>query len=206
MELERIAPDSSGRILTDSLVSAESFGQPNILGFLRLMLRDQASIDLSADAHIANRLKTNLEQGVALVQATEGAFVTSALREPLRGGWSREQRRPLENRPPQPIRLLVLRPIGNDLGRLAVISHGLWDDPESFEDWGELLAANVYTVLLPYHPGSNFSQQQSMLAGDNPPPGPEELHMRPLDVSALLDAVHGGCLLLGQSLLSLIHI
>jgi predicted dienelactone hydrolase len=161
---------------------------------------EQASIDLSKVADAANRLKTNLEQGVALVQATEAASVTSALRAPLRGGWSREERRLSVDHRPQPLRLLVLRPTGNDLGRLAVISHGLWDDPESFEGWGELLAANGYTVLLPDHPGSNFSQQQSMLAGDSPPPGPEELRMRPLDVSALLDAVRDGRLLSGQSL------
>jgi hypothetical protein len=28
-----------------------------------------------------------------------------------------------------------------------------------------------------------------MLAGDIPPPGPEELRLRPLDVSALIDVV-----------------
>jgi predicted dienelactone hydrolase len=83
---------------------------------------------------------------------------------------------------------------------LAVISHGLWDDPESFEGWGELLAASGYTVLLPDHPGSDSSQQQSMLAGDTPPPGPEELRLRPLDVSALIDAVRDGRLLPGQSI------
>jgi predicted dienelactone hydrolase len=83
---------------------------------------------------------------------------------------------------------------------LAVISHGLWDDPESFEGWAEFLAANGYTVLLPDHPGSDFSQQQSMLVGASPPPGPEELRLRPLDVSALLDAVRDGRLLSGQSI------
>jgi hypothetical protein len=34
-----------------------------------------------------------------------------------------------------------------------------------------------------------------MLAGDTPPPGPEELRLRPLDVSALIDAVRNGRLL-----------
>ena len=86
------------------------------------------------------------------MQATEAASVTSALREPLRGGWSREERRLSVDHRPQPLRLLVLRPTGNDLGRLAVISHGLWDDPESFEGWGELLAANGYTVTFARSP------------------------------------------------------
>ena len=104
-----------------------------------------------------------MEQGVVLVKATEAATVNSALREPLRGGWSCEEQRLSVPHRPQPLRLLMLRPTGTDLGRLAVISHGLWDDPESFEGWGEMLAAkNGYTVLLPDHPGSDFSQQQSI--------------------------------------------
>ena len=200
VELEGTPPDPSGRMLTDALVAADEIGQPNVLGFLRSMPGEQASIDFSKVAVVANRLKTNLEQGVALVQATEAATVNSALREPLRGGWSREEQRLSVPHRPQPLRLLVLRPTGTDLGRLAVISHGLWDDPESFEGWAEFLAANGYTVLLPDHPGSDLSQQQSMLAGDTPPPGPEELRLRPLDVSALIDAVRNGRLLSGQSI------
>ena len=39
-----------------------------------------------------------------------------------------------------------------------------------------------------------------MLAGDAPPPGPEELRLRPLDVSALLDAISAACLLPGATL------
>ena len=55
-------------------------------------------------------------------------------------------------------------------------------------------------MLLPDRPGSDFSQQRAMLAGDRPPPGPEELRLRPLDVSALLDAVKSGHLLKGRAL------
>ena len=56
MELESIAPDFSGRMLTDALVSAESISQNNVLGFLRSMPGEQASIDLSKVANTANRL------------------------------------------------------------------------------------------------------------------------------------------------------
>ena len=63
-----------------------------------------------------------------------------------------------------------------------------------------MLAAHGYTVLLPDHPGSDFNQQKAMLAGDVPPPGPEELRLRPLDVSALLDAISSGRLLPGARL------
>jgi predicted dienelactone hydrolase len=39
-----------------------------------------------------------------------------------------------------------------------------------------------------------------MLAGDTPPPGPEELRLRPLDVSALIDVVRDRRLLSGPSI------
>jgi hypothetical protein len=55
-------------MLTDALVADDEIGQPNVLGFLRSMPWEQASIDFSKVV-VANRLKTNLEQGVALVQA-----------------------------------------------------------------------------------------------------------------------------------------
>ena len=63
-----------------------------------------------------------------------------------------------------------------------------------------MLAAQGYTVLLPDHPGGDFSQQRAMLAGNRSPPGPEELRLRPLDVSALLDVVESGRLLKSRAL------
>jgi len=70
-----------------------------------------------------------------------------------------------------------------------VLARGLWAEPASLEGWREVLAAHGYAVLLPAHPGSDLNQQKAMLAGDASPPGPEELRLRPLDVSALLDAL-----------------
>ena len=90
---------------------------------------------------------------------------------------------------PEPISMVLLRPTSNPNGRLVVISHGLWDSTESFEGWGRHLASHGYTVVLPVHPGSDFNQQRAMLSGQVPPPGPEELRLRPLDVKALLDAI-----------------
>ena len=200
VDLEGVDPDTSGRMLTDALVRAERNGQPNVLGFLRELPGEQASIDLSRVADAANRLKANQEQGVALAKAGPSATVTPTLRAPLKSSWTRQVIRLSVTHRPQPLRVLTLVPSGSANGRLVVISHGLWDDPESFEGWGELLAAQGYTVLLPDHPGSDFSQQKAMLAGDRPPPGPEELRLRPLDVSALLDAVESGRLLKGRGL------
>ena len=57
-----------------------------------------------------------------------------------------------------------------------------------------LLASRGYSVILPYHPGSDKQQQQAMLSGKAAPPEPEELRKRPLDISAVLDAVGAGTL------------
>jgi predicted dienelactone hydrolase len=94
--------------------------------------------------------------------------------------------------------LLVLEPAGGGDGRLALISHGLWDTPTSFEGWGNRLAARGITVVLPRHPGSDISQQQAVLAGQAPPPGPEELVRRPKDLHAVLDALEAGTLVLDR--------
>ena len=69
--------------------------------------------------------------------------------------------------------MVVIRPTPGANNRLVVISHGLWDGPESFEGWGRHLASHGYTVLLPRHPGSDRQQQSAMLSGKAPPPGPE---------------------------------
>jgi predicted dienelactone hydrolase len=45
---------------------------------------------------------------------------------------------------------------------------------------------------MPRHPGSDQSQQRAMLSGKAAPPGPAELRLRPLDVSALIDAAAAG--------------
>ena len=78
----KVEPDVSGRMLSEALIRAERRGEPNILGFLRELPGEQASIDLSRLAEVANRLKTNLEEGVALARSVEPASVTAALRGP----------------------------------------------------------------------------------------------------------------------------
>ena len=199
VDLQGVELDTSGRLLTDALARAERNGQPTILGFLRELPGEQASLDLSRVADAARRLKANLEEGVALVAAGPSATVTPGLQSPLSGRWRRDVLQlPVPHRS-ESLRLISLVPEDAN-GRLVVISHGLWDEPESFEGWGEVLAEHGYTVLLPEHAGSNYRQQQRMLAGDRPPPGPEELRRRPLDVTALLDAVEQKRLLAGRPL------
>lgn len=112
----------------------------------------------------------------------------------LNPGTSAEQRReitiPVAHRS-QPLSVVIHEPGGRGGGhpnRLVVISHGLWDDPGSFEGWAEHLVSHGYTVVLPRHPGSDASQQRAMLSGQQPPPSPQELALRPRDVSAVIDA------------------
>ena len=81
-----------------------------------------------------------------------------------------------------------------------VISHGLWESPRDLQGWAEYLSANGYTVLLPEHQGSDADQQKAMLVGDQPPPGPQELRLRAMDVTAMLSAVESGGLLSRLSL------
>ena len=199
VDLQGVEIDTSGELLTNALSRAISSGQPNILGFLRELPGEEASLDLSRVTKSANRLKGNLEEGVALVKAVTPATVDPSLRKPLSRRWRREIVELSVSHRPDPLRLISLLPADAN-GRLVVVSHGLWDEPESFEGWGEVLAEHGYTVLLPDHPGSNYRQQKLMLAGDRPPPGPEELRLRPLDVSAAIDAVQDARLLSGRSL------
>ena len=200
MQLEGVEADTSGRMLTDALIRAERNGQATVLGLLREMPGETATIDISRVAFIASRLIRNTEQGRSLVKAAPVEPFNSALQARLRGAWSRREIQVSVPHRQEPLRTLVLEPQRNSNGRLAVISHGLWDEPESFEGWGEVLASAGYTVLLPDHPGSDFEQQKAMLSGDSPPPDPGELTRRPRDVSALIDAVASGRILRNQSL------
>lgn len=90
---------------------------------------------------------------------------------------------------PQPLEVVLVEPDRDPNGQVVVISHGLWDSPASFEGWANHLASHGYTVALPNHPGSDAEQQRAMLSGQTPPPGPDELRLRPLDVSAVIDGL-----------------
>ena len=90
VDLKGVKPDTSGRMLTDAMTRAETNGQPNILGFLRELPGEEASIDLSRVFDAANRLRTNLEEGIALVATGPPASLDPGLKKPLSGGWTRE--------------------------------------------------------------------------------------------------------------------
>jgi predicted dienelactone hydrolase len=149
-------------------------------------------------------MKRQRRQAEALIAATPAATlppVVAAL--PARAPAASVMRRTVQlavGHRSEPLELLVLEPASGANGRLVLISHGLWDTPTSFEGWGVLLAARGTTVVLPRHPGSDNSQQQAVLAGQAPPPGPEELVRRPQDLRAVLDALEAGTLVLARPL------
>jgi dienelactone hydrolase len=87
------------------------------------------------------------------------------------------------------MRVAWVRPDGGATRAMIVISHGLWDSPESFMGWARYLASHGHAVLLPPHQGSDKRQQSAMVAGVVSPPSAAELHRRHLDVSALLDGL-----------------
>ena len=201
VKVEGLPADTSGRVLSDALQAAYRDGEPNVLGLLRRVPGKSLSIDFQALAFSAKRLQTNQDDARALVkQGIETAPAPTSLAESGSDGWTRAQIRfPVSHRP-EPLDITVLTPEKTSNGKLVVISHGLWDEPGSFEGWGRLLAANGYAVLLPSHPGSYADQQKDLLSGAAAPPSSEELRFRPMDVSALLDGVEAGNLLSGQQI------
>ena len=201
VKVEGLPADTSGQMLSDALQAAYRDGEPNVLGLLRHVPGDSLSIDFQALAFNAKRLQANQDDARSLVkQGTATAPAPKSLAESGSEGWTRAEIRFSVGHRSEPLDITVLTPQRTSNGKLVVISHGLWDEPGSFEGWGRLLAANGYTVFLPDHPGSDAKQQKQLFDGASPPPSSEELRFRPLDVSALLDGVEAGTLLSGQQI------
>jgi predicted dienelactone hydrolase len=190
--------DLSGETLEQTLrraMASAPDGQPTLLQVMRAIPGKRARLNLSQagvvlqrmllQRQLADRLLARLTPAPAAVPATAtpGARAVQSSTALL----------PVAHRP-QPLKLLVLQPQGQGNGRLVLISHGLWDSPSSFEGWGQRLAAAGYTVVLPWHPGSDKNQQSEVLNGQAPPPTPQELALRPLDLTAVIDAIGSGAL------------
>ena len=203
VQVDGLPSPLSGNDLKTALRLAYSEGQPHLLGVLRRLPGTTASIDLQALLFYANRLSRNQSQAQELIQAVQpqpapAPGVLAAVQ--AERGWLRSQASLAVAHRPQPLALVILQPKQDANRRVVVISHGLWDEPASFEGWAQWLASRGYTVLLPVHQGSDLVQQQAMLSGDQPPPPAEELRHRPMDVTAVLDAVAKGDLLPGAQL------
>ena len=201
VEVKGVPVDTSGRMVSDALAAAYRDNEPHLLGFLRHVPGEEISLNLTELAFYAKRLRGNQDDARALAQKGIAARpVAAEIPEAAQSGWTRSQRTVAVQHRPQPLQVTVISPTGPSNGRLVVISHGLWDAPSSFEGWAHLLAAHGYSVVLPGHPGSDASQQESLFKGKQPPPASEELRLRPMDVSAVIDAVETGSLFSGSSL------
>ncbi|HGY5552553.1 MAG TPA: alpha/beta hydrolase family protein, partial [Prochlorococcus sp.] len=199
-QVEGLPQDNSGRMLFEALARTSKSSQPTILGLLRQIPGQTASINLSKLVDYLARLKRNQLQSHLIAEKEASMQIEPQLRMPLSGSWIRKQVAFRTPHRPKPIQVVVIQPKASSNGRLVVISHGLWESPNDLQGWAEYLSVNGYTVLLPEHQGSDLNQQKVMLAGYQPPPGPQELRLRALDVTALLTAIETDDLLPGSSL------
>jgi predicted dienelactone hydrolase len=190
--IDGVPADPNGAELSEALRKASASGDVTIQAVLQALPGQSATLDLQNALTAIRRMRDQFSPAKALearlssvpvdpAQAADGSLPTS------RG----DQLLPVKHRP-APLRIVVIRPERQANGRLVVISHGLWDSPSSFEGWARHLASHGYSVVLPEHPGSDSSQQRAMLSGKVPPPSPQELRLRPLDVSAVIDAAGAG--------------
>jgi predicted dienelactone hydrolase len=182
----------NGEQLNEALEKAKVNGELTLLGLIQALPGHTATLDFEPAVRGLTRLKRQQSEARQLITSLSAVAVDPKLLAlgplvPLQSKAS-----VVVKHRPAPLELEVIRPAQGGNGQLVIISHGLWDGPTSFEGWARQLASNGYTVVLPFHPGSDSSQQQAMLSGSAPPPGPEELKLRPLDVSAVIDAVADG--------------
>lgn len=184
--------------LLTALQQASRQGQPSLRSFLEALPGQRARVRLGEALAAVHKLLNQQQEGQNLVSrlSPAGAGAASPGSSPLLSPGAAPLQRfqvslDVDHRP-QPLQVVLVKPRTAANGQLVVISHGLWDGPESFLGWAEHLASHGFTVLLPRHPGSDRQQQLAMLAGETPPPSPEELRARPQDVIASLDAVAAG--------------
>ena len=204
--VEGRSADVSGETLEKTLqraVAAAPNGQPTLLQVMKAIPGKRAYLNLSQAGVILNRL---LQQRALADRLLAQVPAAKAPEDKAPEATAGPQGKPASSgvvsstveiavpHRPKPLRLLVLQPQAKANGRLVLISHGLWDSPSSFEGWGQRLAAAGYTVVLPWHPGSDKAQQHEVLSGQAAPPSPEELALRPLDLTAVIDAIGSGSL------------
>jgi len=194
IQVEGLPPDSDGGLLAAALRALPPDQPLTILSLLQALPGQVASIDLEQALLVISRLQQQQRRGLALVDQLPAVSINPALST---GPWlpisSRSLQLPVRHRA-APLLFELVAPEQAANGRLVLISHGLWDGPVSFEGWADRLAGRGYTVLLPHHPGSDRQQQQAMLSGQAAPPSPDELRLRPLDITALIDAVAAGAI------------
>jgi len=201
--------DLSGRTLNQALLDASSQADPTLLSLLKAIPGQRLTLDLGRARKLFSRMLRQRQQAESLLASTPAVSqpigppvstpgsppVAPPLAPASTGGERAVNRRIVTLKVPHrddPLEATLLEPASGSNGRLVLISHGLWESPESLQGWGTLLASHGYTVAQPRHPGSDSRQQEAVLAGESPPPVPEELARRPKDLIALLDAIAAG--------------
>lgn len=195
-QVQGLSQPVNGSELALVVQRAASQGDLTLLALLQAIPGDSVTVDLERALALLRRLKNQQQLAARLASSMPVVAASPQLAEP---GPRQPQRStrviPVPHRS-VPLELVIFSPAGaaavpSAQRQLVVISHGLWDGPDSFEGWARHLASHGYTVVLPRHPGSDASQQRAMLSGQVPPPSPEELALRPRDVSAIADAMAG---------------
>ena len=181
--------DLSGSDLALALEKASAAGELTLISFLRALPGDSVTVDLPHAVGALQRMVAQRRQAEAVLARTPAAAVAPASLSPGSLPVRRSEIRVPASHRGAPLEVVVIEPERDGNGRVVLISHGLWDSPESFEGWARHLASHGYRVVLPRHPGSDSGQQEAMLTGKVPPPSPDELRYRPLDVSATIDAL-----------------
>jgi predicted dienelactone hydrolase len=185
---------------------ASAKGELSLLALLQAIPGESVTVDLDRALALLRRLKTQQQLAAQLITSSTPVAVNpkQAATGPLQ--LRRSTRSIVVPHRSEALELVIYSPDGQSgpqaqQRQLVVISHGLWDGPENFEGWARLLASHGYMVVLPRHPGSDASQQRAMLSGQVPPPSPEELMLRPKDVSAMADAMaaDGQLVVIGHS-------
>jgi predicted dienelactone hydrolase len=185
-KVEGQPPDLSGETLRKALDRASAKGELTLLNLIRALPGQRLTLDLLQAKAIAVQMVNQRDDAERLLASLPPVPPPVAPIAPGGGTTLRTLQVKVAHRN-EPLQLVVVEPEAAANGRLVLISHGLWDDPKSFVGWGRLLASRGYTVILPRHPGSDSSQQEAVLHGQAPPPSPQELALRPLDLKATLD-------------------
>jgi predicted dienelactone hydrolase len=187
-KVEGRPPDLTGETLRKALDKASATGDLTLLNLIRALPGQRMTLDLAHAKAIATRMVEQRDEADALLASLPPVAPPTTPLTPGGTDLTRTVAIRVAHRK-EPLQVVVMEPRRPGNGHLVVISHGLWDDPKSFEGWGRLLTSRGYTVLLPRHPGSDSSQQEAVLSGEAPPPTPEELRLRPLDMKAAIDQV-----------------
>jgi len=184
-----VPKDLSGSDLSLALERASAAGELTLISFLRALPGDSVTVDLPHAVSGLQRMVSQRRQAEALVARIPAASLSPAALNPGPFAVRRSVILvPAAHRNGE-LEVVRLEPERDGRSKVVLISHGLWDSPESFEGWATHLASHGYQVVLPRHPGSDSSQQEAMLSGKMPPPSPDELRYRPMDVSATIDAL-----------------